>query len=106
MAVTPPTHGSLERLTFSLDVDLTTAPFEGRDERHVAGGAEAWFRGRRIAVRGGAGVNIVSRCRSARRYGAVGITVSPFQRCYVDGVASWGPSEDRNRWGFDLRVTF
>jgi hypothetical protein len=105
VAVTPSTGGSLDRLTLSLDADLTTAPFEGRDERHVAGGAEAWLRGRRVALRGGAGVNIVSDAGNAA-YGAVGITVSPVQRCFVDGVASWGPTEDRNRWGFDLRVTF
>ncbi len=105
VAVTPRTTGSLDRLTLSLDVDLTTAPFEGRDERHVAGGAEAWLRGRRVAVRGGAGVNMISDAGDAA-YGAVGITVSPFQRCFVDGVASWGPTEARNRWGFDLRVTF
>jgi hypothetical protein len=105
VAVTPATAGSLDRLTLSLDVDLTTAPFEGRDERHVAGGAEAWLRGRRVALRGGAGVNIVRDAGDAA-YGAVGITVSPFERCFVDGVASWGPTEDRNRWGFDLRVTF
>jgi F plasmid transfer operon, TraF, protein len=105
VAVTSRTAHSLDRLTLSLDVDLTTAPFEGRDERHVAGGAEAWLRGRRVALRGGAGVNVVSDVGNAA-YGAVGITVSPFQRCFVDGVASWGPTEDRNRWGFDLRVTF
>jgi hypothetical protein len=105
VALTPSTGGSLDQLTLSLDVDLTTAPFESHDERHVAGGAEAWLRGRRVALRGGAGVNIVRDAGNAA-YGAVGITVSPFQRCFVDGVASWGPTEDRNRWGFDLRVTF
>ncbi len=105
VAVMPRTAQSLDRLTLSLDVDLTTAPFEGRDERHVAGGAEAWLRGRRLALRGGAGVNMVSDGGNAA-YGAIGVTVSPFQRCFVDGVASWGPTEDRNRWGFDLRVTF
>ena len=105
VAVTPPTHGSIDRLTFSLDVDLTTAPFEGHDERHVAGGTEAWLHGRRVAVRGGAGVNIVRDGGNAA-YGAVGVTVSPFQRCYLDGVATWGPTEDRNSWGLDLRVTF
>ena len=104
VAVTPRT-AALDRLTLSLDVDLTTAPFEGRDERHLAGGAEAWLRGHRVAVRAGAGVNMVSDAGDAA-YGAVGITVSPFQKCFVDGVASWGPTEDRNRWGFDLRVTF
>src|SRR3954470_7838817 len=36
VAVVPRTAQSLDRLTLSLDVDLTTAPFEGRDERHVA----------------------------------------------------------------------
>jgi len=104
VAVTPRT-AALDRLTLSLDVDLTTAPFEGRDERHLAGGAEGWLGGHRVAVRAGAGVNMVSDAGDAA-YGAVGITVSPFQKCFVDGVASWGPTEDRNRWGFDLRVTF
>ena len=89
----------------SLDVDLTTVLFEGRDECHFAGGAEAWLWGYRVAVRTDADVNMISNTGDTT-YKAVGITVSPFQKCFVDGVASWGPTEARNRWGFDLRVTF
>ena len=105
VAVMPRTARSLDRLTLSLDVDLTTAPFEGRDERHVAGGAEAWLRGRRLALRGGAGVNMVSD-------GGMRPMGRSASRCRRFSDVSWmewpvgDRHEDRNRWGFDLRVTF
>ena len=104
VAVTPPARGPVERLTLSLDVDLTAVPAVagGPDERHVAGGAEAWMRGRRVAVRGGVGADV----EGSGAFGAVGFSVSPFQRFYVDGAAMWGPTDDRDRWGIDLRVTF
>jgi hypothetical protein len=109
VAVTAPTHGTVEQLTVSLDVDLTAAPVDGRDERHVAAGAEAWMLGHRIAVRGGVGANVIGDDRGGDAqgaFGAVGFSASPFQRVYVDGAAMWGPTADRDRWGVDLRVTF
>ena len=109
VAVTAPARGAIERLTVSFDVDLIAAPVDGRDERHVAGGAEAWVLGHRVAVRGGLGFNIVSGDQvgdAQGAFGAAGFSVSPLRRVYVDGAAMWGPTEDRNRWGIDLRVTF
>lgn len=104
VSVTAPARGPIERLTLSFDVDLTAVPVvsRGADERHMAGGAEAWMRRRRVAVRGGVGADV----EGSGAYGAVGFSVSPFQRFYVDGAAMWGPTDDRDRWGIDLRVTF
>jgi hypothetical protein len=109
VAATVPAGSVVERLTVSFDVDLTTTAADGRDERHVAGGAEAWVWRHRVAVRGGLGLNVVSGDLGGDAqgaFGAAGFSVAPVQRVYVDGSAMWGPTEDRNRWGVDLRVTF
>jgi hypothetical protein len=109
VAFTTPAHGTIETLTVSLDVDLTSAPVDGRDERHLAAGAEAWMLGHRLAVRGGVGANVIADDGGGDApgvFGAVGFTASPFQRVYVDGAAMWGPTADRDGWGVDLRVTF
>lgn len=107
--VTAPAGGRLDSLTVSADVDLTTAPAVignvGHEERHIAGGAEAWLPGRRVALRGGVWANVVTDGGSGA-YGSFGVTVSPFRKCFVDGAAMWGPTADRDRWGIDLRVTF
>jgi hypothetical protein len=103
VAVTSSSRGAIDSVTVSADVDLTTAPVAGREERHIAGGAEAWLRGRRLAVRGGAGANVVSG-EGTEAYGSFGVTVSPVHRWFVDGAALWGLNGDR--WGIDLRVTF
>ena len=106
---TAPAGGRLDSLTVSADVDLTTAPavdeHGGHDERHIAGGVEAWLPGRRVALRGGVWANVITD-GGTKAYGSFGFTVSPFRRCFVDGAAMWGPTADRDRWGIDLRVTF
>jgi hypothetical protein len=109
VAVTAPMLRGVERLTLSVDVDLTTTPVEGRDERHIAGGAEAWMLDRRLGLRGGLGTNVINDARTGDAqglYGAAGFSVSPFHRFYVDGAATWGPTAARDRWGIDLRVAF
>jgi hypothetical protein len=109
VAITLPTHGHIEQLAVSLDVELTPAPVDGRDERHVAAGAEAWMLGHRLAVRGGLGANVSAEEGSSDAqgpFGAAGFSVSPFRRVYIDGAAMWGPTAERDRWGVDLRVTF
>jgi len=105
VAATLPSGGRLDLLTVSMDVDLTTGPAEGREERHVASGAEAWLPGHRVAFRGGVWANVVTDAGTAA-YGSAGVSVSPFRRCFVDAAAMWGPTGDRDRWGIDLRVTF
>ena len=102
-AVITPSHGWLDRLTLAADADLTTATVDGRDERHVTAGAEAWLLGRRVGVRGGLGKNTVGDEGSFR---AFGVSVAPFPRFYVDGAITRGPDVAHDRWGLDLRVTF
>jgi hypothetical protein len=103
VAVIAPPHGRLDGLTFAFDADLTTAPVDGRNERHIAGGAEAWVLGRRLGVRGGLGANTLGDGGSFR---AFGLSVAPFPRVYVDGAVTRGPDAAHDRWGLDLRLTF
>ena len=103
IAVIAPAHGWLDRLTLAVDLDLTTASVNGRDERHLAGGMEAWVLGRRVGVRGGVGTNVASDGGSFR---AFGVSVAPYSRIYVDGAVTRGPDAARDRWGLDLRLTF
>jgi len=106
VAVIAPPRGRIDRLTVAFDADLTKAPIGGRDERHIAAGAEAWLLGRRLAVRGGAGAVVSDDPAREGAFGAFGLSVSPVQRVYVGGAVTRGPDAERNRWGIDLRVTF
>jgi hypothetical protein len=106
VAMIGPPRGRLDRLTLAFDADLTKAPIDGRDERHVAGGVEAWMLGRRIGVRGGVGVAITDAPNDGGGFGAFGVSVSPFGGVYLDGAMTRGADSVRNRWGIDLRVAF
>jgi hypothetical protein len=106
VAVMVPPRGRLDGVTLAFDADLNKAPVDGRDERHIAGGAEAWMLGRRIGVRGGAGVAITDAANDGGGFGAFGVSVSPFEKVYLTGEITRGADSLRNRWGIDLRVTF
>ena len=103
VAVVAPLRGRIDQLTVAFDADLTTATVDGRDERHIAGGAEAWVLGRRLGVRGGIGTNTIGDGGSFR---AFGVSVAPFPRIYVDGAVTRGPDAAHDRLGVDLRLTF
>jgi hypothetical protein len=106
VALIAPPRGRLNSLTLAFDADLNKAPVDGRDERHIAGGAEAWMLGRRIGVRGGVGMAITEVSNDGGPFGAFGVSVSPFEKVYLDGAMTRGADSVRNRWGIDLRVTF
>ncbi len=106
VAVIAPPRGRLDRLTLAFDADLTKAPIDGRDERHIAGGGEAWMLGRRIGVRGGVGTAITELANEGGLFGAFGVSVSPFEKVYLNGAITRGADSATNRWGIDLRVTF
>jgi len=101
-----PSGGRIDRLTLAFDADLTTAPIDGRDERNVAAGAEAWMLGRRLGVRGGMGAAFSDDPTGGGLFGAFGVSVSPLKMVTIGGAVTRGPSTERNRWGFDLRLTF
>jgi hypothetical protein len=106
VALMAPSRGRIDRLTVAFDADLTSAPVDGHDERHVAAGAELWILGRRLGVRGGLGTAISDDPAGGGSFGAVGLSVSPVQRVYLGGAVTRGLGAERNRWGFDVRVTF
>jgi hypothetical protein len=103
VAITTKSRGKVDQLTIAADADLTRTTVEGRDERDVSVGGEAWVLGRRVGVRGGAGMNTAPNGGS---FGAVGVSVAPYSRVFVDASVSRGESGARDRWGIDLRVTF
>ncbi len=98
-----PARGPFERLVFSVDADLVTATAGGRDEREVAGGVEAWWPGRRIGVRGGAGANTVAGGGS---FAALGVTVVPYPRMNLEAAVTRGADSTRDQWSLGLRLTF
>lgn len=103
VAVAAPSHGRLEQIMVSADADLTAATVEGRDERDVSVGAEAWAFGRRVGVRGGVGTNTAGAGGS---FGSGGLSVAPYPRVFVEGSITRGQGGARDRWGIDLRLTF
>jgi hypothetical protein len=102
-AVITPAFGRIDRIVLAVDADLATSPIAGRDEREVASGAELWWRGRRVGVRGGGGTNTVAGGSS---YGAFGLTVVPFPRLNVDGAVTRSSDSTRDRWSLGVRLTF
>lgn len=95
--------GPIDRLVVAVDADLTSAPIAGRDERELAAGAEVWWFGRRIGIRGGGGVNTVTGGGS---FGAVGLTVVPYARLNVEGAVTRGSDPTRDQWSLGVRLTF
>jgi hypothetical protein len=86
-----------------VDADLNAAIVDGREERDLSAGAETWIFKGRIGVRGGVGKNTANEGGS---FGAVGLSVAPYPRFFVEGFVTRGESGIRNRWGIDLRLTF
>lgn len=95
--------GPLDRVVVAMDADLTSSPIAGRDEREVAAGAEVWWKGRRVGIRGGGGFNTVT---SGESFGAFGVTVVPYPRLNLDGAITRGSDSTRDRWSLGLRLTF
>lgn len=102
-AVVAPGRGPLDRLVFAVDADLNSTRVGGRDEQEVAGGVEAWWRGRRLGLRGGGGTNTES---GGGAFGAFGVTVVPYPRVNIDGAVTRGSDSARDRWSLGLRLAF
>jgi len=102
-ALMVPGRGPLDRLAFSVDADVNSTRAAGRDEQDVAGGVEAWWRGRRFGLRGGGGVNTAAGGGS---FGAFGVTVVPYPRVNIEGAVTQGSDPARDRWSLGLRLVF
>ena len=103
VALVFPGSGRTDALTLALDADLVRTTTASGDERHVAGGIEAWMLGRRLGLRGGLNANTVG---DARLVAAAGASVALRHAMYIDGAATGGSDQARSGWGLALRVTF
>jgi hypothetical protein len=103
ISVTGPGRGGLASLTLAFDADLTRTPGVFGDERHVAGGLEAWLLGRRLGLRAGVNANTVG---DTRTWVSGGASVALRQGFYFEGTVIGGGSDTPRGWGSDLRVTF
>ena len=103
LALTSPPRGPLDGITWAFDADLTTTTTAVGDARRVAGGAEAWMRKRRLAVRGGLSANTVGEARLAV---AGGISAAVRSGVYIDAYTTSRADQARVGWGIGLRVTF
>ena len=100
-AVAVPPRGQL-RMTASVDADLTVTPTAAGDERHIAGGFEAWVT-RFLGVRGGVSFNTIADARPSASVGASAVIRSRF---FVDAQVTGGQDVMTKGWGLGARVTF
>jgi len=95
-------RGSVDELTLSLDVDVTSAT-SGVDRQGISGGAEAWMLAHRLAVRGGGGADL----ESSEGFGAAGLSVAVRKGMFVDAaITRGGAGEFGDRWGVGFRVSY
>jgi hypothetical protein len=103
VSVSAPGGPAFGPLTLAMDADLTRTATAVGDVRHIAGGAEAWLLGRRVALRGGITANTLD---AARPSGSAGASVAIRSGLYVDGQLTRGSDRTVKGWGFALRVTY
>jgi hypothetical protein len=97
-------RGLIGRLTIAADADLTQAPVNGLPNREVAAGAETWWLGGRVGVRGGGGKNLAS---GGGPFGAFGLTVVPYPRLNLDGAVTRSSDPTiGDRWSLGVRLTY
>lgn len=93
----------LSPLTIAVDADLRRYDAPAGARRVIAIGAEQWFAGRRVAVRGGGRLNTAGAEEHA---GTLGTSVSVRAGLYVDAHAVLGGASDEQGWGVAARVSF
>jgi len=102
-SATRESDGVLGAVTIALDADVTRTPTAAGDSRQVAVGAESWWWGRRIGVRGGVRANTVGDTRMTP---AIGGSVGLGRGFFADGSLAGSGADTGRAWGIGLRVTF
>ncbi|HYU79589.1 MAG TPA: conjugal transfer protein TraF [Vicinamibacterales bacterium] len=90
------------KLIVSVDADFTRVPHPTGDRRDMAAGVERWFRGTRLAVRGGVRASTVD---DVRPIASAGGSLAVRRGMYVDVYGAKGAHEER-RWGVSARLTY
>ena len=96
-------RGSGAAWLVSADVDVARYAAGTGDRRVIAAGAERWWLGKRIGVRGGARFNQVGQKERSATAGASAAIRSGF---FVDAHAVAGGSDDERGWGVAARFSF
>jgi hypothetical protein len=103
IAVIGRSQGAIQELALALDADVTTTTTAVGEERHVAGGVEAFTMKRHLGLRAGLSGNTIG---AARISPSVGASLGVRTGMYVEGQFTGGGDQARRGWGLDLRVTF
>lgn len=96
-------HGVVDSLALAFDADLTKTMTAVGEERHVAGGFEAFTLKRHVGLRAGLSANTVGAARISPSGGA---SLGVSNTVYVEGQLTGGNDQARRGWGLDLRLTF
>jgi hypothetical protein len=100
-----PQHTAAARpsLTIAFDADLTSTPWPGGDQRHVAAGVEWWIPRRIVGLRAGVRANTIG---DARTVGTAGASVALRRWMLVEGQYASGTENAGQQWTVGGRLTF
>jgi hypothetical protein len=90
-------------LVVALDADVRSYQTGRGDRRVVAMGAERWFAGQRVGVRGGLRFNTVG---AKERAVTAGASYAVRSGLFVEGDLVGGGADDERGWGVGARVSF
>jgi hypothetical protein len=96
-------QGAIQSVALAFDADLTKTLTAVGEERHVAGGVEAFTLKNHLGLRAGLSGNTIG---AARVSPSVGASIGVRSTAYVEGQLTGGNDQARHGWGLDLRLTF
>jgi hypothetical protein len=96
-------QGAIQSVALAFDADLTKTLTAVGEERHVAGGIEAFTLKNHLGLRAGLSADTIG---AARVSPSVGASVGVRSTVYLEGQRTGGNDQARHGWGLDLRLTF
>ncbi|HWF84574.1 MAG TPA: conjugal transfer protein TraF [Vicinamibacterales bacterium] len=103
IAVVGRSPGLINQIALAFDADLTKTMTAVGEERHVAGGIEAFTLKSHLGLRAGLSGNTIG---AARVSPSVGASLGVRSSVYLEGQLTGGNDQARHGWGIDLRLTF
>jgi hypothetical protein len=94
---------AVQSFALAFDADLTKTMTVVGEERHVAGGIEAFTLKSHLGLRAGLSGNTIG---AARVSPSVGASLGVRATMYLEGQLTGGGDQARHGWGLDLRLTF
>lgn len=98
-----PVNGLIGTLMVAVDADLLDVETALGDERRVAGGLEAWSRGKSIGGRAGISASTLGETRTSY---AGGLSLALKRGIYAEGQLTGGSDVTRRGWSAGARLTF